>query len=334
LGEYEGLFRAMMQLGQQCRGVGSRRASAARVPLLPPRGSPGAAPRRAAQPRPLLPSAAAPEPRRGSPDEPRQLPLPPPGGAPEPGDGARRPPPALLRWLRARLGDRRLQRVAAYLRVFLIGALSALVFSAIRTHAAAKARAAPREVLYSDFVTLIDQKRVRAARLEAGTGKVYFDINLPAASAATAATPGQQQQQQQKGGKAAAAAAAAAAGQHQQQGASVLPAGAKPSLSRHFYVKVADKTDPLLVSRLLSSGVEFGVSRPGLQAQLANVLVTTLALWLSLLPLFFILRRLIDSRSGGTQRKKKANSSAPPVTFADVAGAQGAWARLPARLRG
>jgi len=253
--------------------------------------------------------------------EPRQRQLPPPD------DGSRPPPSSLLQWLR-RLGERRqpspaaVQRILSYLRVILLGCASALLLSAIRTYATVKARTSPREVLYSDFVTLVDQKRVRAARLEAGTGKIYFDIHLPALQQ-------QQQQQQQQGaqqqqGKKQAAAAKAEAQQ------AIVPLRAKAGLSKHFYVKAADKTDPLLINKLLSSNVEFGVSRPGLQAQLANVLVTTLALWLSLLPLLFILRRVVDARGGSTQRKKKT-TGAPPVTFADVAGG---FRALTGRCRG
>jgi hypothetical protein len=248
--------------------------------------------------------------------EPRQRPLPPPGssnGADDGPAGGGRRPSGIVQWLRSlaqRPSPAAVARLLSYLRVILLGCASALLLSAIRTYASAKARTAPREVLYSDFVTLVDQKRVRAARLEAGTGKLFFDVHLPAAAAAQAPTKQQQKQKQ-----AATAAQAATAG------SAVLPARAKPALAKHFYVKVADKADPLLISKVLGAGIEFGVSRPGFQAQLGNVLLTTLALWLSLLPLLFFLRRMMDSRTGGTQRKKKASSGAPPVTFADVAGA-------------
>jgi hypothetical protein len=284
--------------------------------------------------------AAANDPQRV---EPPQRPLQPPTSGSDSsnsnGDddsGAARGPPRILQWLRRRLGlageRRRLSpavtRALAYLRIVLLGCASALLFTSLRTYAAARARTAPREVLYSDFVSLVDQRRVRAARLEAGTGKVFFDINLPQV-AAPAGQQQQQQQQQQAQGVQQQQQQQQQQGkqqntkqqqQQQQQQQLLLPVRAKQGLSRHFFVKVADKSDPLLVSRLLEAGIEFGVTRPGVQAQLANVLVTTLALWLSLLPLLFVLRRLVDARSGGAQRKKKGNGGAPPVTFADVAG--------------
>ncbi|KAI8466854.1 MAG: P-loop containing nucleoside triphosphate hydrolase protein [Monoraphidium minutum] len=278
-------------------------------------------------------------------DEPRQRALkpPPPGSDSSSGSGGERQrrgsdngggggggggggPPPILQWLRRFLGlasaepranlRPSVRRALSYLRVILLGAASALLLTSFRLYSTARARAAPREVLYSDFVSLVDARRVRAARLEAGTGKVFFDVHLPAAPAAAgAAAPA---------GK--AKAKAGAAGGRQQ--APVLPARAKPGLSRHFFVKVADKADPLLVGRLLDAGIEFGVTRPGLQAQLANIVVTTLALWLSLLPLLFVLRRLVDARGGGAQRKKKPGGGAPPVTFADVAGCEAAKLEL------
>ncbi|GBF97542.1 inactive ATP-dependent zinc metalloprotease chloroplastic-like [Raphidocelis subcapitata] len=303
------------------RGLALPRRAAAPVPPCGASGASAAARRR-------VRLAAAGDPGSSSSSngassgEPRQRQLKPPGpdgGGGGGGGGDRRGsgPPALLQWLRRALGgDRGVARLASYARVMLLGAASALVLSAVRIYAAAKARAAPREVLYSDFVTLIEQRRVRAARLEAGTGRVYFDIRLPEAGAAAAK---QQKGRKQQQDEAAAAAAAAAA---------VLPARAKPALARHCFVKVADKTDQFLITRLLASGVEFGVSRPGLGAQLSNVLVTTLALWLSLLPLFFVLRRLVDARGGGTARKKKTGGGAPPVTFDDVAGCEAAKLEL------
>lgn len=320
-----------------------RLSSQVRGPKLRPAPRPPLArPLAVRAPRRCRPAAAGSDPKHISPEEPKQRPLPPPSGEEDgSSDGRqRRPHVQILQWLRRRLGNgERLSpnvaRILSYARVFLLGCLSALVLSGVRTYTTMRARTAPREVLYSDFITMVDQKRVRAARLEAGTGKVYFDIHLPTqqqhqqepqqqptAAAAAAAEAAKDGKQAATTAAATAGAAAAAATADTAAGAaqSVLPARAKRGLSKHFYVKVADKTDPLLVSRLLAAGIEFGVSRPGLHAQLANVMVTTLALWLSLLPLLFVLRRLVDARSGGSQRKKKANGGAPPVTFADVAG--------------
>jgi hypothetical protein len=71
----------------------------------------------------------------------------------------------------------------------------------------------------------------------------------------------------------------------------------------------------------LAAGVEFGVVRASVGAQLMNMLMTMLALWLPLTPLLFFARHLIEARNG-TSKKRKAGSAAdmPKVTFADVAG--------------
>lgn len=48
---------------------------------------------------------------------------------------------------------------------------------------------------------------------------------------------------------------------------------------------------------MLEAGVQFAVVKQSFQAALANVALTALALWLPLLPLLFILRRLMQVRA-------------------------------------
>jgi hypothetical protein len=94
---------------------------------------------------------------------------------------------------------------------------------------------------------------------------------------------------------------------------------------------VAEKNDQFLVARLLAAGVEFGVIKASFTSSLANICLTALALWLPLMPLFFIMRRMLDSRGGMGKKKRATTVSTPPVTFADVAGegARRAAARPP-----
>jgi cell division protease FtsH len=266
-------------------------------------------------------------------------------------------------------GDQRrqaLRRALAVLRALALGAIAGLVFGAVRLALAARQRSAPREVLYSDLLALVDAGKVRAARLEAGTSRVYFDVVVDEAEKKAAVAAGKEQQQK-KGAAAkpaeakatasagAVAAASAAATKKQQKGAATaataaspnpnslpLIASRKPPLARRYYVKVADKHDPLLTSRLLAAGVEFGVVRASATAALGNVFVAALALWLPLLPLFFMLRRAMDARSGGGaagtgtfgrraargKRGARGEPAAPRVTFADVAGCEAAKAEL------
>jgi hypothetical protein len=113
------------------------------------------------------------------------------------------------------------------------------------------------QVLYSDFVALIDARKVRTARLEAGTGRLYFDC-VPAATAtgagsaassertAGAATAGSMRPASDPSAQTASTAAAAPS--------LVVPVVSKPALARQYYVKVAEKSDALLVGRILQAG--------------------------------------------------------------------------------
>ncbi|GIL68515.1 hypothetical protein Vafri_21788 [Volvox africanus] len=182
-------------------------------------------------------------------------------------------------------------------------------------------RITPREVLYSDFVTLLDTGRVRAARLEAGTSRLYFDVTRPqpppsvaaaqpgstasevAAAAPTAATTASPP------ATAMAAAASTASATASGTGASAITQTSAPSAAaasaavrqrflKQFYIKLADKQDILLMGKLLQAGVEFSVLRASFTAAAASAFLTALALWLPLLPVFWVLRRVIDQRQG------------------------------------
>ncbi|GIL68519.1 hypothetical protein Vafri_21788 [Volvox africanus] len=213
-------------------------------------------------------------------------------------------------------------------------------------------RITPREVLYSDFVTLLDTGRVRAARLEAGTSRLYFDVTRPqpppsvaaaqpgstasevAAAAPTAATTASPP------ATAMAAAASTASATASGTGASAITQTSAPSAAaasaavrqrflKQFYIKLADKQDILLMGKLLQAGVEFSVLRASFTAAAASAFLTALALWLPLLPVFWVLRRVIDQRQGAGRAKKASNTgNTPSTTFADVAGVDAAKAEL------
>ncbi|KAG2432568.1 hypothetical protein HXX76_008912 [Chlamydomonas incerta] len=215
-------------------------------------------------------------------------------------------------------------------------------------------RITPREVLYSDFVTMLDVGRVRAARLEAGTSRLYFDVKplqpppgaaavaATAAATATAAVVGSTEAAvAASAGGAAAGSAAAAAGAATAAtaagAAGAAPAGAaaaaaaapRSRFQKQYYIKLADKHDPVLMGRLLQAGVEYAVLRASFQAAAANAFLTALALWLPLLPLVFLLRRIIDQRQGTSRAKKSSNRpDTPSTTFADVAGVDAAKQEL------
>lgn len=127
------------------------------------------------------------------------------------------------------------------------------------------------QVLYSDFVTALERGRVRAVRLESGTGRVYFDMKpreeAPAAATAettAAAAAGAAVTAEVAAGATAAASTAplptdAAATTATAATASAPPAQGLMRFRRQFMVKMVDKNDMLLTSKILSSGVEFAV---------------------------------------------------------------------------
>ena len=56
-----------------------------------------------------------------------------------------------------------------------------------------------------------------------------------------------------------------------------------------------------------------------LRRSIGTLLMTTLALWLPLLPMFFFLWRAVQSRTGASRSKKDTTkASTPPVTFRSV----------------
>jgi len=71
-----------------------------------------------------------------------------------------------------------------------------------------------------------------------------------------------------------------------------------PTRPAQFVVKLADRSDYLLASRVLACGVEFGVLAQSFSAALSNVFLTALAVWVPLAPLIFLMRRMMEDRTG------------------------------------
>jgi ATP-dependent Zn protease len=71
---------------------------------------------------------------------------------------------------------------------------------------------------------------------------------------------------------------------------------------------------------LLDNKVHFAVKRQTLEGAVLKLCGGLLSLWLPLLPLFFVLKRAMDSQ-GSKSKKQKSNNETPSTTFADVAGA-------------
>lgn len=142
----------------------------------------------------------------------------------------------------------------AQLRMLLLGGLAACMLMLVRYTVLLQARTAPREVLYSDFVALLDTGKVKAARLEAASSRLFFECHasqeaaaVPAAAAAAVAAASSSSSISPASSSSLPAAEAVAV---------ATPAAAKPSLRRRFYIKLADKQDPLLVGKIIAAGGE------------------------------------------------------------------------------
>lgn len=117
-------------------------------------------------------------------------------------------------------------------------------------------------MLYSDFVQLLDTSRIRAARLEAGTGRLYFHLRPQEASSTSVSPPSAPAGVPASPAAAPATQAAAVApgltiAGTAQAASSASPAAAAASATarmpfvRQFYIKLADKTDPVLLARIM-----------------------------------------------------------------------------------
>lgn len=166
---------------------------------------------------------------------------------------------------------------------------------------------APQEVVYSEFLRLVDSGNVRAARFEDGTGRILFDLKAHS----SVETPD------------TAAIRASGAGSSTTvaglDGMAYATPGGRSRAPRQFYTR--HLPDPQLLATLMAAGVEFGSVRATLSSAISRVLFTALALWIPLIPMFIIMRRFMEGRGGSRKpRKSGTKTGVPPTTFADVAG--------------
>jgi hypothetical protein len=132
------------------------------------------------------------------------------------------------------------------LRVLILGCMMGCVLLVVRYSLLHQARTAPREVLYSDFVALLDAGKVKTTRLEAASSKVLFELHPQDAAAASTAAAGAKGSKAAAGSSKGSGAAAVTA--------SAQAAAARPPPSKRFFIKLADKQDPLLVGKVLQAG--------------------------------------------------------------------------------
>ncbi|GAX80849.1 hypothetical protein CEUSTIGMA_g8284.t1 [Chlamydomonas eustigma] len=204
----------------------------------------------------------------------------------------------------------------------------------------------PREVLYSQFVALLDEGKVQAARLESGTSKLYFDVKFNEATASTSDTSGSAAESVSKAtdiakapavastptSKSAAPTTSTSSPETSALTASTSSSGAASTfthkMQKQYFIKLADKSDTLLINKVLSAGVEFAIIKTSFQGILANIFLSVLAVWLPLIPLIFVIRKIMEDRNSTSRKKKSSGAETVSITFSDVAGVDSAKQEL------
>ncbi|KAK9804795.1 hypothetical protein WJX72_005936 [[Myrmecia] bisecta] len=156
-----------------------------------------------------------------------------------------------------------------------------------------------QEVVYSQFLDHVRGGHVGSVRIDEGSQRVYFNMRVatsePVAEASTS-------------------------------GRSDAEAAQPASQMRVFYAKKV--SDPTLIPVLVAAGVEFGAVKASMLGALARMFWTVVAVWLPLMPLFWIMRRALNSRTGAGRKKGASKNKTPVITFRDVAGVDSAKEEL------
>ncbi|KAL0043414.1 hypothetical protein WJX79_004095 [Trebouxia sp. C0005] len=212
-----------------------------------------------------------------------------------------------LQWVQAHLKPWKLfdRRFLLYL---MYSVLAFVVMTTVRVGVNKVSAKPPQEVMYSEFLTLVHSGNVRTAGIDDQADKIYFSLNghssqQPAEAAETASTQPE---------------ASVAAVDSQSEVAEVIVRGTNaPRPRKTFYTRSI--SDPGLIPLLIASGVSFTALQATFGEAMTRMFVGTCALWLPCLPLFWFMRKALNSRTN-TKPKKKGDSKSAPITFADVAG--------------
>lgn len=169
----------------------------------------------------------------------------------------------------------------------------------------------PMELVYSDFLRLVQGGNVAAVRFDDSNSRILFDLKATSQISPPQKTIKNSRSSKEGGNQV-----------EQDTGTTATTTTSiRRQVPRQFYTK-SISADTNLIPMLLAAGVEFGSLRSSVSAAILRIVATALALWIPLIPLLIIMRRALDGRSGGSSRKRKNDSrmAVPPTTFADVAG--------------
>ncbi|CAD7702976.1 unnamed protein product [Ostreobium quekettii] len=183
-------------------------------------------------------------------------------------------------------------------------------------------RERPPEILYSDFVSLMDKGAIQAVAFEEDSDRMHLTLKPEVVERLVAEQQAATSQSEAKGqvkGKAQVQAMAGAPGEAGQSRPVM-----KPKIPRSVTVRnIPGNT--VLAGSLRTAGVRFGVVGASFQRLFTKAIGYMAVLWIPLVPLFWFLRRTMSSREG---KKSSKAADGPKVKFADVAGLDSAKEEL------
>ena len=202
-------------------------------------------------------------------------------------------------------------RAFAFFFAVFVAASAALGARAVAARRSALRASAPRVVLYSAFVKDLAAKKVKQVRFEEGTSRILYELA--------------------DGGAAKNAGSSAdASARDKKLGGETTSRTTKNT--KNTVLQTKRIPDEKLMSRMEAAGVDFGSVAAPPSSYLSKGALTAMALWIPLVPLYFIMRNMANKQGGGDAAKKAksrgAVDDAQRVTFADVAGVDEAKAEL------
>ncbi|DBA78662.1 TPA: hypothetical protein ACH3X1_008580 [Trebouxia sp. C0004] len=212
-----------------------------------------------------------------------------------------------MQWMQAhlkpwKLFDRR------FLLYVMYSVLAFVVMTTVRVGINNVSAKPPQEVMYSEFLTLVHSGNVRTAGIDDQADKIYFSLNGHSSQQAAEAAETASTQPE----------ASVPAADSTSEVAEVVVRGTSALQPRKtFYTRSI--SDPGLIPLLIASGVSFTALQATFGESMTRMFLGTCALWLPCLPLFWFMRKALNSRTN-TKPKKKGDSKSAPITFADVAG--------------
>jgi len=203
-------------------------------------------------------------------------------------------------------------RAFAFFFAVFVAASAALGARAVAARRSALRASAPRVVLYSAFVKDLAAKKVKQVRFEEGTSRILYELADGGAA------------------KNAGSSADASARDKKRSGGETTSRTTKNT--KNTVLQTKRIPDEKLMSRMEAAGVDFGSVAAPPSSYLSKGALTAMALWIPLVPLYFIMRNMANKQGGGDAAKKAKSrgvvDDAQRVTFADVAGVDEAKAEL------